>query len=292
MNDSRGYRTISAWKTLLFGFHIVFSQGIGVEKMNKTITLALLAIWAIGSFSTVLDLASGDVQLDKTWGRMNGIINQWGDDPVFGNIRADAFIGNHNGTVREWARVFAMWNNKTVDLEDPDMVRQPLEPGSIFGVQFYTARLTNSTEILFNLTGYDLYIAGNWTVMNITTTVTTNELGRPASITRTFEPVVTDAHGELKVENTTTVMPKPFELNIDGIDILKGFAFRQMIRHIEVKFFDVDGDGKVDIRDLVKTARRYKAVPGTRGYSVDFDFNGNGMIDIGALTTIAANIEG
>jgi hypothetical protein len=260
--------------------------------MRKTITFALLAILAISSFSIVLDLASGDTQLDKTWGRMNGMINRWGENPVLGHIRADAFKGNINGTVREWARVFAMWTNKTVELDDPTMELRPLEPDAIFTVQFYAARLTNSTEILFNLTGYDLYIAGNWTVMNIITTVTTDELGHPANITRTFEPVVTDAHGELKVKNTTMTMPKPFELRIDGVDILTGSTLRQMIRHIEVKFFDVDNDGKVDIRDLVKTARRYKAVPGMRGYSMDFDFNGNGMIDIGALTTIAANIEG
>jgi hypothetical protein len=269
-----------------------FFKEIGVERMRKTITLVLLAILTIGSFSIVSSLANADTQLDKTWGRMNGMINQWGKNPVFGNIRADAFVANNNGVIHEWARVFAMWTNKTAQLDDSNMDLRPLEPNAIFAVQFYAARLTNSTEILFNLTGYDLYIAGNWTVMNVTTTVTADDLGHPVSITRTFEPIVTDAHGELKVKNTTAAMPKPFELTIDGIDPLKGFAFREIIRHIEVKFFDVDGDGKVDIRDLVKTAKRYKAVPGMRGYSMDFDFNGNGMIDIGSLTTIAANIEG
>jgi hypothetical protein len=260
--------------------------------MRKTVSLVLLAILTIGSFSIISSLANGDTQLDKTWGRMNGMINRWGDDPVFGNIRADAFVANNNGVVHEWARVFAMWTNKSAQLDDPNMNLQPIEPGGNFKVQFFTARLINSTEILFNLPEYDLRITGNWTVMNITTTVTADELGHPVSITRTFEPIVTDALGELRVKNTTTALPEPFELEIDGVDILKGFAFREMIRHFEVKFFDVDGDGKVDIRDLVKTAKRYKAVPGMRGYSMDFDFNGNGMIDIGSLTTIAANIEG
>lgn len=261
--------------------------------MRKTITLALLAILAISSFSIVLSVANGDTVIDKTWARMNGLINEWGENPVLGHIRADAFKGDINGTLREWARVFAMWNNKTVELEpDPDMVRQPLGEGSMFEVQFYVARLTNFTEIRFDLSDYELYIAGNWTVLNITTVVTVGELGRPVNITRTFEPVVTDAQGELRVENTTTGMFKSFELEIDGVDILKGYVFRQMIRHIEVKFFDVDGDGKVDIRDLVKTARRYKAVPGMMGYGIDYDVNDNGMIDIGSLTTIAANIEG
>lgn len=265
---------------------------IGVERMRKTITLVLLAILTICSFSIISGAVNADTPLEKTWGRMNGMINRWGDNTVLGNIRADAFVANNSGEIHEWARVFAMWTNRTVELDDSNMELRPLEPNAVFGVQFYTARLTNKTEILFNLTDYDLYIAGNWTVMNITTTVTTDDLGHPASITRTFEPVVTDAHGELKVNRTTTVMPKPFELKIDGVDVLKGLTFREMIRHFEVKFFDVDGDGKVDIRDLVKTAKRYKSVPGMRGYSMDFDFNGNGMIDIGSLTTIAANIEG
>jgi hypothetical protein len=260
--------------------------------MRKIISLVLLAILGIGSFSIIPSMANADTPLDKTWGRMNGVIDHWGDNPVFGNIKVDAFVANINGTVHEWARVFAMWTNKSVQLDDPDMDLQPLEPRGNFTVQFYSARLTNSTEIRFDLPGYDLYIAGNWTVMNVTTTAKVDDLGHPASITRTFEPIVTDAHGELKVANTTTAMHKPFELAIDGVDTLNGFVYMGMIRHIEVKFFDVDGDGKVDIRDLVKTAKRYKAVPGMRGYSLDFDFNGNGMIDIGALTTIAANIEG
>jgi hypothetical protein len=40
-----------------------------------------------------------------------------------------------------------------------------------------------------------------------------------------------------------------------------GLVLMEKIHHLEVEFFDVDGDGKVDMRDLVKTAKRYKAVP-------------------------------
>jgi len=259
--------------------------------MRKNTTLVLLAILTIGSFSIIPSLANADTQFDRTWARTRGVINRWEDNPAFGNLRADVFVTNNNGTVHEWARVFAMWTNENVEMDDPG-ITLPLPPKGNFTIQFYTARLTNSTEIRFDLPGYDLYIAGNWTVTNTTTTVTVDEFGHPVSITRTLEPVVTDAHGNFTVANTTTTMHKPLELAIDGIGTLKGFVYMGMIRHIEIKFFDVDGDGKVDIRDLVKTAKRYKAVPGMRGYSLDFDFNGEGMIDIGALTTIAANIEG
>ena len=264
--------------------------------MRKTMTLALLAILAISSFSIALTLASVDppppISVDKTWYRMHGVITKWGENPVLGHIRADAFSGKINGTLREWARVFAMWTNRTFELEDQNMTRQPVEPGNMFGVQFFVARLTNFTEIRFDLPEYDVVIKGNWTVLNITTTVTVDAFGRPINITRTFEPIVTDALGEFKVHNVTASTYKTFELKIDGIDILTGNVPRYMIQQMELKFFDVDGDGIVDIRDLVKTARRYKAVPGMIGYSIDYDFNGNGMIDIGSLTSLAANIEG
>lgn len=281
-----------AQKSLLFRFQVFFFKGIGVRKMRKTITLALLTILAISSFSIVLSVATGDTSIDKTWYRMHGVITKWGEKPILGHIRADAFSGNINGTLREWAKVFAMWTNRTFELEDRDMVRQPIEPNAMFGVQFYVARLTNFTEIRFDLPEYELYVKGKWTVLNITTSVTTDALSHPVNITRTFEPIVTDAVGELKVYNVTTGILKTFELKIDGIDILTGNVFRNMLYHWEIKFFDVDGDGIVDIRDLVKTAKRYKAVPGMMGYAIDYDVNGNGMIDIGSLTTIAANIEG
>ena len=260
--------------------------------MKKTIILALLVILAISSFSLVLSVATGDTSIDKTWYRMHGVITKWGEKPILGHIRADAFSGNINGTLREWAKVFAMWTNRTIELEDKGMSRQPVEPNSMFGVQFYVARLTNFTEIRFDIPEYELCVKGNWTVLNITTAVTTDAFNRPFNITRTFEPILTDAYGELKVYNVATGIMKTFELKIDGIDILTGNVARNMIQHLEIKFFDVDGDGKVDIRDLVKTARRYKAVPGMMGYSIDFDFNDNGIIDVGTLTSLAANIEG
>ena len=51
---------------------------------------------------------------------------------------------------------------------------------------------------------------------------------------------------------------------------------------------------EVDLIDLVKLAKRYRAVPGVRftEETHHMDFNFNNEIDIGDLTTLAANIEG
>jgi Ca2+-binding EF-hand superfamily protein len=54
--------------------------------------------------------------------------------------------------------------------------------------------------------------------------------------------------------------------------------------------FDWNNDGKVDIRDLVKVARRYKMTPGLFNYDNDADVNMNGQVDMADLTTVAANI--
>jgi len=51
-------------------------------------------------------------------------------------------------------------------------------------------------------------------------------------------------------------------------------------------------DGKVDIVDLVRVAKRYRAAPGIWIYDRMIDVNFDNIIDIGDLTTIAANIEG
>jgi len=261
--------------------------------MKKIIVFTLLAVLGIGSFSMIPSLARADTQIDKTWAQMRGIINQWGsnNNSVFGRIMANAFLGNNNGTIHEWARSFAIWTDQPkIQLDDPDENASLPPPGNLT-IVFYAAKLTNASDVRFDLPGYDLFIAGNWTVAKITTTITVGASEGNVNVTRTFEPIVTEAYGELKVANAT-FPNKPLELTIDGINTLKGFVIGEIIRHVQIQFLDTNGDGKVDIKDLVRTARRYKTIPGMRGYSFDLDLNGDSAIDVGTLTTVAANIEG
>ena len=260
--------------------------------MKKIIVFALFAVLGIGSFTMIPSLARADTQINKTWAQMRGIIDQWGsnNNTVFGHIMANAFLANNNGTTHEWARSFAIWTDQPkIRLDDPEENESLPPPGNLT-IVFYSAKLTNASDVRFDLPGYDLFIAGNWTVIKITTTVSVGGSEEDVNVTKTFEPIVTEAYGELKVSNNTTPR-KPLELTINGIDPLKGFVIREMIRHTEIQFLDTNGDGKVDIKDLVRTAKRYKAIPGMRGYSFDLDLNGDGAIDVGTLTTIAANIE-
>lgn len=83
-----------------------------------------------------------------------------------------------------------------------------------------------------------------------------------------------------------------FKISIEGIDTLKGFVFMYTIRAMMVKMCDIDNDGKVDVIDLVRMARRFRAMPALGEYDFEMDFNCDYKIDIGDLGTLAANIEG
>jgi hypothetical protein len=115
-----------------------------------------------------------------------------------------------------------------------------------------------------------------------------SESGNIVSITRTLEPYVTNAEGQLRVFAGWS----RFELVINGLGMLSGHVIFSLIRYAEIKLCDIDGDGKVDLKDLVKVAKGYGKMPGLPFYSHDLDLNFDDRIDIGDLTTIAASIEG
>jgi len=255
--------------------------------MRRSIAIVLLVM--LGTAAFIPSLAGADLQFEGTWVRMRGIITQWGSEPVFGWIGAHAGMVNANGTYREWARAHATWSKDRPKLNCTE------PPKENFTFTCYAARLINSTEISLDHPPYDFYISGFWNVVKITTTITiiVDETGQLISINfnRTFERILTEAQGELRV----FLNPPRFELSIEGMDLLSGFVALFVIKHVEIKMCDINNDGKVDLRDLVRIAKRYRAVPGLWSYNHEtheMDFNLNDEIDIGDLTTVAANIEG
>lgn len=256
--------------------------------MRKSIALVMLGILAIGSFALIPAFSNADTQFSSLWVKLGGFINKWGNESAFGWLRALVHTVDINGTTHESAAVHAMW---TQEIRRFNFTEDPI--GS-FTFSYYTARLVNTSTISFNSSGYDFFVSGLWNVSEITTSLTVNMTDHLVNFTRTDVQVLSEAPGELGVPTST---PGKFGLNITGIDVLSGFLAKEIIQFKELKFFDVSGpsgspDGKVDIYDLVKVAKSYGTVPGMKGYNFDFDFNLEGRIGIGDLTTIAANIEG
>jgi len=238
---------------------------------------------AVGTFASVPTFAGADTTTyEKVWVRMGGIINQWGDQKAFGWINAFVRSMSLNGTTREWARVCAVWSTDLPRIQPSNI------PVADFTLIHYMARLTNTTDVKFNGTDYDLSVTGLWNVTKITVSFHFNQTGNFMYINRTVEPYLPDlAEGEFKVTDHW----RAFELDITGIPMLSGFIIFHRMAFVEIKLFDLNDDGKVDIRELVRVARRYKSAPGAFQYDNDADVNNDGQVDIGDLATIGANIE-
>lgn len=248
--------------------------------MTKSIAVIMVAILALGSLALIPSFASADTtDYSRTWIRLHGFINKWDNESAFGWLRAMAKIANINGTVHEWAVVNAMWSLEQQRLNVTD------DHVGTFTFSFYRAVLSNTSMIALNYSGYDLYVAGLWNVSEFTTTLTIDATAMLVNFTRTITPVVTLAPGDLHVKGLQ------FGLDITGIAPLSGYVWMALIQFKEIKFFDMNGDGKVDIKDLVHVAKRYGAVTGMKNYDFNVDFNCEGRVSIDDLTTVAANIE-
>jgi hypothetical protein len=254
--------------------------------MRKSIVIIVLAMLATSSFAFLPNITSADTSVQRIWVRVNGVITEWGTTPVFGWLGANARIADVNGTIREWAGVHATWSSNR-----PRM-NCTVRPKENFTLCAYSANLVNTTMVRLNYSGYDLYISGLWNVVNITTAVYVTDTGELINWTRTIEPLLTNVTGELRIFPLGPVHWRQFELDIAGIDLLKGIVLIHAISFAEIKLCDVTGDQKVDIQDLVRVAKRYRTVPGMLNYDHESDLNFDDKIDIGDLTTIAANIEG
>ncbi len=249
--------------------------------MRKAITGILLTFIAICTIASVPALANADTQFQTLGIRMRGVINTWGNNTAFGWTNADVKLVNNNGTLHQWAEVQALWS-----LDKPRLnCTQPPTQNVTFVV--YAARMTNVTTIELNSTDYNLLISGTWNVFSLTTSIYVDEFGHLLSVTKTLQPILTGASGELRVTQTWM----KFNLAITGIDTLSGLILMHRIAFVEIKLADLNDDGKVDLLDLIRIAKVYRMVPGMPGYAIEKDFNFNQQIDLGDLTTVAASID-
>jgi hypothetical protein len=290
--------------------------------MKKVITGMLLAMMAMTVLIFKPNVASADspdVNKRGTWFRMNGMIVNWTQDgnttPTFGWIMADAAEVNKSDTIQKWAIVHAIWSNLTIGPYNPHPLRQDDEvrhndtrTGNFsYTFSFYTAKLITLSDLNLNKTQtkHDFYLTGYWNASEITETINITRTANMIQITIKWadNPIAINATGTLFADFWAAQGPGPgvmpigpgvgkFELTIDGVGTLSGYAWKSFIWANELNICDFDERGKVDIHDLVKAAKHYGEVPGFDDYDPNLDVCGDGKIDIGDLTTIAANIQG
>ena len=297
--------------------------------MKKAITGIMLALMAITVVAFVPNFTSADAdhtaKTQGEWVRMIGNISNWTmtngtSTSTYGQIVANAAIVNESGTVQEWATANALWSDL---LRAYPMGVHPLGGFNVsatvmgnfsYKFSYYTATLLNVSELSFNKTetGHDFYLAGIWNASQTTETINitwSTSSGNSWSqyywginVTCTETPMAINQNGTLVadwgvVPIPGTDMPGPmatgtFLLNITKVGTLSGFASKSFIWARELNICDFNGQGKVDISDLVMVAQHYGEAPGFQGYDPSLDVNGEGQIGIGDLATVAANIQG
>ena len=274
-------------------------------EMKKSFAVALLVIILVSSLSFAVASASAGGSANRGWGwrvrswmrrgliipfqrswiRLNGIIETWGSQEVNGSLSINARTVGFNEEVRKSAFVNAIWSNTT-----------NFRQRGNFSYSFYSARLVDTNVSVLNSENTNLFMNGTWNVFNVTisqTIITSGDLESGYTVDRQrktdIDPIANEAYGELNVTDNWT----KFVLSIDGVDELNGLVTRARMSQMIFNKFKVSEEesSKVSKTDLAVLARIYGARPGWGSYDSNMDFNCNYKIDITDLTTVAANVE-
>ena len=146
-------------------------------------------------------------------------------------------------------------------------------PGRIVTVNVTVKNLGNLTESFMVSTSVD-----NQTILG---TVNVENLNPGANVTLTFKWNTTGlapCHWHFFTANASTV---PYEIDLSN-NILIGSV------QVKIKMYgDINGDGKVDLTDLVQFAQSYYRRVGDPLYNPDADIDGNGFVNLIDLVTLA-----
>jgi len=262
-------------------------------KKISIIALTITAILLVSTLSLAVNLATAlqnqgensNRPLQKTWVRINGVINTWGTQDVNGLLQTRArttLLANED--TRDLTAATAIWT--TNDSRPISSVRSKEN----FTYTFYAARLNNASVSEFSATDTDYLLTGTWNFYNTTSTITviTDENNSIVRVLRDSDTKVSKAYGELSITDNWT----KFTLKIEGQDELSGTVTRSLTRQAAFNRFAIIDQSatKITRADLSHLATCFRAMPGWGNYDAQMDFNGNFKIDIADLSTIAANM--
>jgi hypothetical protein len=219
-----------------------------------------------------------------------GSVTNFGSSPAMGCLQADAKIVNSTASTAE--------NESQAHVTWIPVTSTPLPVAPVWNATFgnytysyYSATLINATDTELNYTGNDLYIAGVWSVLNVTFSFTGMNWTDWQTSTSYLRQ---NATGTLEVYGNW----KNFTLSITGFDDVIGTVDHVCIRVGTFLDGDVLGHGVVDIYDLVYVARYMGAVPGDPRFGGLSNFGavskadvcGDGSVDIYDLVTVASQM--
>jgi hypothetical protein len=262
-----------------------------MRKILSLILIATLAISCFGSFIPVFaqeTISSADTTatpppLIVRWMRFHGAITNWGDQTYRGTVTINAKTANVPPSIfRPWAGVQAVWSNEQRPIISAE------KPTGEVTYTHYNAKLVFMQTIRGARAdpAFDLNITGIWNVNKVVITNKFDDNGVLLSSIREVTPIASKAKGQLHITNDW----KAFDIEIQGVDTIKGNAIGMTTATNMINPFSFDGAQRPTLTDLLQIVRCYRAMPGFGNYINELDFNLDSKIDLSDLTTVAANI--
>jgi len=254
--------------------------------MRKAIALMLLVVLGISSFAAVINLASAQestepLDLRARWIRFRGRVKEWGEEAYHGSLIMNAETVRVPTVWRkQWASVRAVWSNE----------RRPFAsettPVGNFTYTHYIARLRRLIALKVNKGDLNLNLTGIWNVKKVKITYEFDEDSILIKKVREVTPIATRANGQLHIMDGW----KKFEIEIEGVDTLKGVGLETIITKARINVFSFEGGTNAILQDLIQITRCFRAMPGFGNYVPELDYNLDSIIDAADLTTVAANM--
>jgi hypothetical protein len=262
--------------------------------MRKLSTIILITTLAISCFGFLIPVFAQETisSADNTatpaplivrWMRFRGAITTWGDETYHGSVTINAKTANvFSAIFKPWATVQAVWSNEQRPITSAE------KPTGEVTYTHYNAKLVFMQTIRGARAdpAFDLNITGLWNVNKVVITNKFDDKGVLLSSIREVTPIISKAKGQMHITNDW----KAFDIEIQGIDTIKGNAIGMTTATNMINPFSYDGSQRPTLTDLHQIARCYRAMPGFGNYINDLDFNMDSKIDLSDLTTVAANI--
>jgi len=262
-----------------------------MRRLSALLIITTLAISCFGSLIPVLaqeitasaENTATPPPLIVRWMRFHGAITNWGEETYRGSVTINAKTANVLPSIfSPWAAVQAVWSNEERPIASAE------KPTGEITYTHYNAKLVFMQTIrgIRADPALDLNITGFWNVNKVVITNKFDDNGVLLSSIREVTPIASKAKGQLHITNDW----KAFDIEILGVDTIKGNAIKMTTATNMINPFSFDGAQRPTLTDLLQIVRCYRAMPGFGNYINDLDFNLNSKIDLSDLTTVAANI--
>ena len=257
--------------------------------MRKMVFALLIVLLGASCFSPLVFQTFAQESTEPTtlpplvirWIRFRGAVTEWGNDPYHGSVTVTAKWVNRPPTlIRPWADVNVIWSN------EPRPITTNAKPVGEVVFTHYNAKLVRVIAVRMRQEKINLNITGIWVVNNVKITSEFDEKGVLLKTVREVTPIVTKVKGQLII----TEGWKKFDIEIEGIDTIKGIGITQMITTRVINPFSYEGGSAATLTDLFQLTRCFGTMPGFGNYNPELDYNMDSRIDIADLTTVAANM--